>query len=193
MELQDKPIDPQESLELIRTFISGTKNNIRRSAFGFIFWGILIAVAALLNYFLAKFTPYNNLWLLWPILTIGGFIVTMLYYFANKKKEGVVSTFGHFFRWLFLCGGITYFLFVFLSAELKISPVPFILALTSLLVAVAGLALRFKPLFFGGVLFFLAAIASVFVSPLDQMLLIGVSFTLGYLIPGILLTRKENE
>lgn len=193
MELQDKPIDPHESLELIRQFISGTRNNIRRSAFGFIFWGVLIAVASLVNYFLAKFTSYNDPWLSWPVFTIGGFIVTVFHYTANRRKTGVVSTFGHFFRWLFLCGGVTYFLFVFLSAELRISPTPFMLALTSLLIAVAGLALRFKPLFFGGVLFFLTAIISVFVSPLDQLLLIGGSFILGYLVPGILLTRKESE
>lgn len=193
MELQDKPPDPQESLLLIQKFISGTRGNVRRSAFGFIFWGILIAVASFGNYLLMLIIKPEIASLIWPVLTIGGFTVTMIYYTANSKKDGTVSTFGHFFKWLFLCGGITYFLFVFLSVKENISPTPFMLALTALLITVAGLAMRFKPMIWGGILFFAVSISSVFVSPLNQLLLTGSSFIIGYLIPGILLVRKKEE
>lgn len=192
MELKDKPLEPKESLELIQRFITGTRNNIKGSAFGFIFWGILIAVAALANYFLARVMP-DYAWIAWPILTISGFIVTFIYYLAHSKKEGTVSAYGHVFKWLYLCGSITYFLFIFLCAELKISPAPFMLGLSWLLIIVAGLALRFKPLILGGVLFFLAAILSLFISPANQLLLIAVTFLIGYLLPGILIVRKKES
>ncbi|HEY6082118.1 MAG TPA: hypothetical protein VIU45_01595 [Chitinophagaceae bacterium] len=193
MELQDKPLDPQESLKLIQQFIAGTRNNIRKSAFGFIFWGILIAVAALLNYFLTWVTSPEKAGLAWPVLTIGGFVTTIIYYSVNTRKDGAVSAFGFFFKWLFLCGGITYFLLIFICVELKVSPTPFMLALSALLITVSGLVLRFKPLFWGGILFFLTTIVSVFISPMSQLLLVGGSFLLGYLLPGILLVRKRNE
>lgn len=193
MELEDKPLSPQESLLLIQKFISGTRSNIKRSAFGFIFWGILIAVASFGNYLLMLVLKPETAGLIWPVLTIGGFIVTMIYYSANSKRDGAVSAFGHFFKWLFLCGGITYFLFVFLSLELNISPTPFMLGLTALLITVAGLAMRFKPMIFGGILFFAVSITSVFVTPLNQLLLVGISFIIGYLVPGILLVRKKEE
>lgn len=193
MELEDKPLDPQESLLLIQKFISGTRGNVRRSAFGFIFWGILIAVASFGNYLLMLIIKPEIASLIWPVLTIGGFIVTMIYYTANSKRDGAVSAFGRFFKWLFLCGGITYFLFIFLSAEEHISPTPFMLALTALLIIVAGLAMRFRPMIWGGILFFAVSIISVFVAPLNQLLLVGGSFIIGYLIPGILLVRKKEE
>lgn len=193
MELEDKPIDPQESLQLIQKFITGARYNAQQSSFGFIFWGILIAAAALINYFLVKFTASDLSWLPWPILTIGGFIATTIYYSRKGKKEGIVSTFGRFFRWLFFCGGITYFLLVFLCVKQNISPTPFMLALTSLLIAVSGFAVRYKPLIVGGILFFVAAIVSVFISPVNQLLLITVLMLIGYLLPGILLVRKREE
>lgn len=193
MELQDKPLNPQESLALIERFITGTRSNVRRSSFGFIFWGILIAAAALLNYLLLLTPIADKAWIVWPVLCISGFIVTMAYYARNTRKEGAISAFGRFFKGLFMCGGITYFLLIFLCLMLKVTPTPFMLALTSLLITVAGLALRFRPFILGGLLFFVASIVSVLISPANQLLLIGVCFIIGYLVPGILLVRKEVE
>lgn len=192
MELQDKPLDPQESLQLIQRFISGTRENFRRTAFGFIFWGILITVAALANYFLLLIIP-DLAWIPWPVLTIGGSIITFFYYAVYTKKSGVVSSRGTMFKWLFLCGGLTYFLFIYSCAELKISPTPFMLGLTWLLIVVAGLIIQFKPMVWGGILFFLATIVSVFISPANQLLLTAGAFLIGYLLPGILLVRKKEE
>lgn len=193
MELQDKPLDPQESLALIQKFITGTRNNMKRSSFGFIFWGILVAVASILNYLLL-FTPAaGKAWMPWPVLCISGFIITLVYYARNARKSGAISAFGRFFKGLFMCGGLMYFLLIFLSLMLQVTPMPFVLALTSLLVTVAGLAIRFRPLVLGGLLFFVASIVGVFISPANQLLLTGVCFLLGYLTPGILLVRKEVE
>lgn len=192
MELQDKPLDLQESLQLIQRFISGTRDNFRRSAFGFIFWGILVTVAALANYFLLLITP-DFAWIPWPVLTIGGAIVTYIHYSVYGKRSGAISIYGHVFKWLFLCGGLTYFLFIFSCAALKISPTPFMLGLSWLLIVVAGLIMRFKPLIWGGILFFLATIVSAFISPTNQLLLTAGSFLIGYLLPGILLVRKKEE
>lgn len=188
MELQDKPLDPSESLQLIQKFITGTRHNARKSAFGFIFWGALIALAALLQYSLVKFSSFSMPWLPWPVLMVGGFIFSAVYYSRGEKKEGMVSTYGHFFKWLFFCGGVIYFLLVFLSISQQVSPVPFVLALTSLLLTVAGLVMRYRPVIAGGILFFLAAIASIYLSLLNQLLLLALCIILGYLVPGILLS-----
>lgn len=193
MELQDKPLDPQESLQLIQKFISGARYNVRKSAFGFIFWGILIALAALLQYFLIQLTDFKMAWLPWPVLMTTGFIISIFYYSRHRQQEGVASSQGFFFQWLFFCGGITYFLLAFLCVKQNVSPTPFMLALTSLLIGVSGLVLRYKPLFRGGILFFVAAIVCVFISPVNQLLLMAGTIILGYLLPGILLTRKEQE
>lgn len=193
MELQDKPLGPEESLQLIQKFISGARYNLQKFAFGIVFWGILIALAALMQYFLIRFTGFQMSWLPWPVLMTAGFVCSMVYYSRHNKKRGTVSSLGSFFQWLFFCGGLTYFLLAFLCVQQNISPIPFMLALTSLLIGVSGLVLRYKPMFWGGVLFFLAAIAGVFLTPLDQLLLMAITIIVGYLLPGILLTRKKRE
>jgi hypothetical protein len=193
MELQDKPLDPKESLQLIQRFISGARYDVRKSAFGFIFWGILIAAAALLNYLLVAFTSFASPWLPWPVLMIGGFVFTMICYRRAAKRRGTISNYGYFFKWLFLCGGLIYFLMAFLCTQQGISPMPFMMALTSLLVGVSGFVLRYRPLIWGGVLFFLAAIAGVFLSGQGQLLLMVISILAGYMVPGILLTRGKDK
>jgi hypothetical protein len=193
MELQDKPMDPAESLQLIRTFISSVRYDARRAAFGFIFWGLLIAVAALLQYVLATFTGMREPWLPWPVLMAGGFLFSVIHHASRSRKREAVSTYGFFFKWLFFWSGFTYFLVAFLCVTQRISPVPFVLALTSLLVGVMGLVLRFAPLTAGGVLFFAAAVASVFLLPEVQLLLLALTVLAGYMLPGILLTRKQGR
>ncbi len=193
MELQDRPLDPQESLQLIQRFISGARYNMRKFAFGFVFMGILIALAALIQYVLIRFTDFKMNWLPWPVLMTAGFVCSMIYYSRYHKRKGAVSSLGLFFQWLFFCGGLTYFLLAFLCVQQQISPIPFMLALTSLLIGVSGLVIRYKPMFWGGVLFFLAAIICVFFTPLDQLLLMAITIIVGYLLPGVLLTRKRSE
>src|SRR5699024_10453601 len=179
MELQDKPLDSQESLQLIQKFISVERHNIRRFAFSLIFLGILIPVAALLQYFLIQFTDFKMPWLSWAILMPAGFISTILYFKSRGKKDKTTSSKGIFLRWLFIWSGVTYFLLAFLCIALNTTPMPFMLVLTSLLIGVSGLVLHYKPMFCGGILFFLTAIACVFITPINQLLLMAIALILG--------------
>lgn len=131
--------------------------------------------------------------LVWPVLSIAGLIVTVFYYAKHTRRQKAVSSFGRFFSYLFICGGVTYLLLIFLTVSSGISSTPFMLALASLLITVVGLTVRFRPFFWGGFLFFATSIASVFVSPENQLLLLSGSFLFGYLLPGIILVRKGEE
>jgi len=190
MELQDKPVDPEESLRLIQHFISGTRRNFRKSGFNFILWGILVAVAALSQYGLMVFTRSKYNWLSWPILMIGGALFTFAYHAKKSKKEPVVTSYDRFFRWLFTCGCFTYFLFSFLCARQGVSPVPIMLGFTGFLVSVTGLVVRFRPLLWGGAVFLVASIVGVYLPAQQQLLLITAAILLGYVVPGILLNRE---
>ncbi len=193
MTLQDTPPGPEESLALIRTYLASTRHHLGRSGFDFIFWGLTVALAALLHYGLARFSAFSQPWLPWPVLIFGGAIFTFARHARKSRKEGVVSTYGHFLRWLFSFGFAGYVLLSFLCLVQDISPMPFMMALTGLLEGVAGTVLRFRPLVWGAVLFFATAVAGVFLSQLDQLLLTAVAILAGYLWPGVLLTRKTRD
>ena len=69
-------------------------------------------------------------------------------------------------------------------------PIPFILTITGLGTFVSGTILKFKPLTWGGLLFWIAAIGASFVAPINQLLINGIAIFIGYIIPGILLWRN---
>jgi hypothetical protein len=53
------------------------------------------------------------------------------------------------------------------------------------------LVLRFRPLVFGGVLFLLFSVASIFTPDVYKPLLQGIAVITGYLIPGYLLKHAK--
>jgi hypothetical protein len=191
MELQETPSTPSESLRVIESFIDRTKRNLKAKSFDLLLWGILISLASLSHYFLLTTLNYENPWLPWPILMIGGTVFTCIYHATNKKERQVRTFADNFLMWLSICSGLIFFVIAFLCVRQNISPFPFMLAHASLLIFVTGAILRFRPLVVGGVLFIASSIVSSFLEYESQLLFCAVVVIVGYLVPGILI-RKEK-
>jgi len=192
MELQDTSPSPSESLQVIEAFISRTKQNLKTKSFDLLLWGVLVSLAALSHYFLLTIFKYENAWLSWPVLMIGGSIITTVYHVSNRKKQKIKTFTDTFLMWLSICSGFVYFVIAFLCVRQTISPLPFMLAHTSVLILVTGAVLKFKPLIAGGILFIAGAIIAPFLEEQDQLLLTTAIVICGYLVPGILLRKEKN-
>jgi len=70
------------------------------------------------------------------------------------------------------------------------NPLPMISLFIGIGILVSGLQMRFKPLVIGGIGFFVGAIALVYVTPLEGLLVYDACIILGYLIPGYLLKKE---
>jgi len=193
MELKDMPSSPAESLQVIEAFIGRTKQNLKAKSFDLLLWGALVSLAALVHYLLITVFNYENAWLPWPILMIGGSIVTSVYHARNEKAKKIKTFTDTFLMWLSICSGLVYFLIAFLCVRQGISPLPYLFAHTSVLILVTGAVLKFKPLIMGGVLFFAGAIIAVFIDQQTQLLLTTGIVIGGYLIPGVLLRKEKSE
>lgn len=193
MEAHDKPLSPADSLALIEAFISRTKTNLKAVSFDLLLWGVLVSLASLLNYYLMTVVKYEKSYLPWPILMIGGSIVTTVYHATNKEQKQMRTFSDSFLMWLFISAGFVYFVMAFLCVYQNISPLPFMLAITSIVIFVTGAVLKFRPLIGGGIIFVLAALAAVFLNYPNQLLLtFGVVLT-GYLLPGFLLKTGKKS
>ena len=192
MELQETSSSPSESLRVIEAFINKTKQNLKSISFDLILWGILVCLASLGHYFLLSNTSYANAWLPWPVLMIGGSIVTAIYHATNKKEREVRTFSDYFLMWLSICCGLVYFIIAFLCVRQNISPLPFMLAHTSVLILVTGAVLKFKPLIAGGILFIASSIITPFLEYENQLLVCSAVVAIGYLVPGILLKKEKN-
>jgi hypothetical protein len=79
-----------------------------------------------------------------------------------------------------------------ISSVLDVYPTPFILPVMGLATFVSGIMIRFNALIFGGVLFVLASVVSVFVPDIYQLIVFAVSIVFGYLVPGYLLKLSKD-
>lgn len=192
MELTDKPLSLEESMNTIQFFIARTKENLQQRSFDFILWGLLICLASLANYFLLN-NNSESAYLPWPVLMAAGVIAASIYHSTNRKKKAVLTFADRFLQWLFISSSAIYFLLAFFCVRQHISPLPFMLALSALLIFVTGAVLRFKALIAGGVLFFAASVGSVFLNYNDQLLLTAITVLAGYVIPGILLRNTKTN
>src|SRR3954468_18120748 len=86
--MEEKQIQPNESLAIISSMIDTAKNKIADDGFLFIFWGWNVLVAAMIHYLTVKFDIPNG-GLAWAILMPLGGVVSIVYGVRQKKQERV--------------------------------------------------------------------------------------------------------
>ena len=188
---EEKRLSPQESMEVILRAISRTKSGIRSNSFYFMLWGWLIAIASF-GFFVMK--VFFEIWLhfiLFPILGAIGGIITIIHY-SRKRVVQTESYVTHFLSRMWVIIGIGFLMVVFINVSRGQAPFTYTMLLAGIGTLVSGWVMKFKPLVFGGVLFLVSSLASVYVAPEYKSLLQGIAVVAGYLVPGYLLKNAED-
>jgi hypothetical protein len=189
MEAIENKLDPAQSLQMITDVIARTKENIKEHSFLFLLWGWLIAVASFSFFILHTYTSFKLFFLPFPILALTGIIISFLHYAGKRYKSETYI--GYYLKKLWLVLGISFILVVFINVIKANPPFTYTLLIGGIGTLVSGLVLRFRPLTFGGVLFLLFSVISVFIPDIYKPLLHGVAVVTGYLIPGYLLKYSK--
>lgn len=187
----EKRLSPQESMDVILQAISSTKSGIRANSFYFMLWGWLIAIASF-GFFVMK--VFFNMWhhfVLFPVLALVGGIVTIIHY-SRKRVVSTESYVSHFLSRMWIVLGFGFLIVVFINVSRGQPPFTYTLLLAGVGTLVSGWVMKFKPLVFGGVLFLVSAVASIYVSEEYKSLLQGITVVAGYLVPGYLLKNAED-
>jgi hypothetical protein len=194
----------QESLQLITRMIQQSQNNFRKGAGNIIiFWGYLVAFAALLNFALDFVMPGYQAALIW-LLMIPGWIVSFFIQRKNARSAIVRTHIDRIVKYLWIAGGVACFVLQFLFWAVYYHfgiiyqytlEAPIILIITGIALFVTGIAYRFKPSISGGIIFCLGAIVCAFFLPKVQyqLLVTVVCMVFGYIIPGWKLNKKAKE
>ena len=189
--MKEKDVSAEESFEIIQNMISLSREKLHQTGFHFILWGILVAITSILQFLIIQqdWTLFPSYWV-WPGMSLIGGIIAFTYEHNRSKKGRSQSKFDRIYMFLWLGFGVTLITTIVISVANHLSPVPFILSITGLAVFVSGIIYRFPPLIIGAIVFWAAAIGSLFLSPLDQLLLNAGALICGYIIPGILVGKK---
>jgi hypothetical protein len=190
MTTEEKSLSPQESLQLISEAIAMTKENIKQNSFPFLLWGWLITIASFSFFFLHQYTSFQYYFLPFPVLAIAGVIITIIFYRKNVSNA-TVSYLSNFLYKMWLVLGISFFVVVFINVSQNHLPFTYTLIIAAIGTLASGLVMKFQPLIIGGILLFVAAIASVFVADEYKVLLHGIAIIFGYIIPGYLLKSAK--
>lgn len=86
-------MNEKQALGLIEEMISKAKNDINDNGLYFLFWGWLVFIAAISNYYLLVYTSFEYHSLPWMILMPFGGIVSGIIGFREKKKAPKVRTY----------------------------------------------------------------------------------------------------
>jgi hypothetical protein len=184
---EDRILLPQESLALIADAIRKTKENFRENSRFFLLWGWLIVAASLSFFLLRQYTATRWFFLPYPVLSFVGIITTLVWYRRLKAKAPTETYLGYFFNRLWLAVGISFIVVVFVSLSQGMTPCLYTLVVAGIGTLVTGLAMKFRPLVWGGVLFFAAAVAGTYLPAAGLPLLDALAMIGGYLVPGYLL------
>ena len=189
---EERILLPQESLALIAEAIRKTKENFRENSRFFLLWGWLIAAASVAFFLLHQYTVTRFYFLPFPVLSLVGIVTTLLWYRQGKAEAPTETYLGYFFNRLWLVLGLSFILVVYISVSRGWPPFLYTLIVAAIGTTVSGLAMKFRPLVWGGALFFAAAVAGVYLPDAYLPLLTGLAMIGGYLIPGYLLKAAHE-
>lgn len=180
----------EHSLEIINNAISKTKENLQEHSFGFILWGWLVVLASLGHYAIVKIHYVPASWLIWPI-TMGIGAIVSFFYYRKKEHDRAYSTYldthlTNLWQVIFIGFALAFFI----SYKCNIPPTAIMLTLCGVGTTITGKDMKYKPLIYGGLSFFIFAALSLYVKGAENLLVNAISIFVGYLIPGHLLSRK---
>jgi hypothetical protein len=201
MENVEKEFTPEESLQLISQVISKTRRNIKVASFFFILWGWTMVFASLACFFVIKYFvnihqyKYINLWawLAWIIPVLVASIISSTQEKKMKSFEKVKSQIGNIIKVMWTSNGIAIIIGCVVSYRLNFYPAPLIFIIIGLSTFMTGYIIKFRPLMYGGIIFWLATILSVFIQSDRQLLLTAVAIVAGYIIPGYMLKYSKDN
>jgi hypothetical protein len=188
--MEDKAINPEESLKIITNMIDSARNKLADDGFYFIFWGWLVTGCALTHYFCLKAELYNSYWI-WPVaMPIGGLISFIHGRRENRRKKAKTYLDSHLsYLWaavltaMFLC-------LVCMSWNGFRQTYFFLMLLYGIGSLITGGLINFKPLIYGSLFSFALACLSLFLSDADLLLCISGALIFSHIIPGHLLRHS---
>jgi hypothetical protein len=192
MENEEKMMSGEESLRIITEMINKTKVNIRQGSFHLLFWGWLIFACSMSEYLLMNYTGFTHPYYVWFFVIPGAFI-SMIYGYVTGRKAKVHTYADMIYMWTWIGFLITAIVLFIVQSKRLDNVAPYILLLAGFPTFISGFIIKFKPLIFGGLVFWIIALVVNFAGPSVAPLGMPVAVLAGYLIPGYMLKYKVGH
>lgn len=191
--MSEENFSPQESLLLIQSMISKTKQHMSDSSIYFLIWGWLTFSAFVGQFILKNIVHYEKHYLVWLVIFVGIFL-TLYQGKKNGNNKKVKTYVGDSIRYLWTGMGITFFVLSMILSKLgwDTAVYPFFITMYGLGTFVSGSIIQFRPLVIGGIISWMLAIAAAYVSYDYQMLFGAAAILFSYIIPAYIMRGKNK-
>jgi hypothetical protein len=190
---QGKDFSPEESLQLIKSMISKTKDAVAVDSFYLLFWGWLVFVCCVVEYVLMVCFKYPYHSFVWWTMPLGG-IVSAVYSTRQARKRKSTTYIEEALGFLWIAIGMAFFVMVFINviSDAWKTAFTYYILMYGIGTFVSGKLIRFRPLVIGGILNFILAAVSIKFNFANQLLIGALAILISYIIPGHLLRIRHN-
>ncbi len=191
--MSEEKFSPEQSLQLIQSMISKTKQDMSDNSIYFLVWGWITFIACTGQFVLKHILNYEQHYQVWWIIAIG--VAFSIYQGIKERNTQKVKTYvGDSVKYLWIGMGISYFVLSMILSKIgwDSAVFPFFIMLYGLGTFVSGSILQFRPLKIGGILAWALAIGAAYVEYDYQMLFGAAAILISYIIPAYMLRSKNK-
>ncbi|MEQ9187423.1 MAG: hypothetical protein RLP15_06775 [Cryomorphaceae bacterium] len=190
MNTQDTMTNEQR-LTLITDMINKARFNFSRGSFYFILWGVLLFGSAVYEYVAGQVLDLPMPWIAWPIVGILGGIFSAVYSRKEYSKEPATHL-DRVYSSIWMVFFITLIILTVAWVTNRINPGSYIMIITGFPTFLTGYILRFKPLQWGGIVFWVLGFVSLYFMEEYTSLIFAFSMIVGYVIPGFMMRSMQS-
>lgn len=192
-----KELTQEQSLEMIQSMISISRQNFRNGGFYYILWGSLFFLASIAQYVLFSVFNSEQHWFSWLVAGLLAAVINFVIKVKERSKPRVKTYIDrmNFYLWTAFVFSILFVAFLTSQGNLAHSQInPLIIMFYGFATFISGGMLRFNWLIAGAIAAWILAIISSFQAYETQMIFVSVTILVSYLIPGIMLNiSKDNN
>ncbi len=192
--MQEEKFSPEQSLQLIQSMISKTKQDMSDKSLHFLVWGWITFIACTGQFILKHILEYEQHYYIWSLVFVG--VAFNIWYGIKAGRTRKARTYvGDSMRYLWIGMGLSYFVLSMILTKLgwHTTIFPFFILLYGLGTFVSGSILQFRPFQVGGIIAWALAIGAVYVEYDYQMLFGAAAILISYIIPAYLLRNRNKN
>ena len=180
----------EESFKLINEMILKAKNSHYESGIGPLLWGSVIFVCSIVSFIQLEYNIDIGFDIWWLTFIA---VVPQVYITIKSKKRKIFKGYNDtVMNYVWMTFAISIALLIHYNAHLNYSgeSVPLFLILYGIPTIITAGVKNFKPMLYGGIVCWLAAIITVYTNLKTDLLLMALSALCAWFIPGIILRRR---
>lgn len=192
--MQEGKPSEQNNLELIETMINRAKNRFNENGTLYLVWGCVIFVCCMTQFILLHFFHIQEAYYVWFLTWIT--IIYQVIYLRGKRKSRRVKTYtDDILKYVWISFGISLFIIIFILQYYQVNNGinPVILVLYGIPTFLSGGIIKLRALIWGGILCWILAIPTIFVSYEYQFLILALAVIGAWIIPGYLLYKRSKN